>query len=453
MKRIFVLAFALTFINIIKKVVKFSKNTLKKTIATLSAVAVLMLFPGCVSSNADTNSLTESDTGKNEIEKTSISVVRDTFNAEIEALRTEKFDNISFENLKTYSFPNVSEITTYRVSRYEYGNGLSSEQFFENFVAYCNYFEPGKLSKDEIAEKTIVLGDFGWNNEYNYNQFQELDQDGDLGIDYISLEISDLYLAYFGHGPYWYIDGALKNRYKSDDEPPPRSPMSVDMIDEDHPVVFYTENMDSTNVYPLIDGEISIADAAKKANELMTNLAEQCDDDMYERSVCAVKVVDIGEGCFGYNFTVTPVVDGIRYAFADTRSDEGGAYFFTEQDGDGSGSGDYAAMIESGKLCSFTNSGGWKEKIPIDVHNSIVPLKTAAENAAKMLSGEMNFKAKSVTLVYDIKGGSDDLVPCWRFVLENSPDREKYYHVYVNAITGEARVKAIQEVSSGYEYD
>lgn len=70
-----------------------------------------------------------------------------------------------------------------------------------------------------------------------------------------------------------------------------------------------------------------------------------------------------------------------------------------------------------------------------------------------MLSGEMNFKAKSVTLVYDIKGGSDDLVPCWRFVLENSPNREKYYHVYVNAITGEARVKAIQEVSSGYEYD
>lgn len=422
------------------------RNTRKKAIATLSAVAMLLLFPGCESSNI----LTESDTEENKIEKTSISVVRDTFDEEIEALRTEKFDNISFENLKTYSFPDVSEITTYKITRYEFGNDLSSEQFFENFVTYCNYFEPGKLSKEEIAEETIVLGDFeSGESYYNYNQFRELDQADDLKIEYISLEISNLYLAYFGHGPYWYISDALKNRYKNDG----RSPMSVNMIDDSHPIVSYTENTDSADVYPLVDGEISIADAAKKVNSLLAELAEQCDDDMYERSVCAVKVVDIGEGCFGYDFTVTPVVNGIKYSFSDTRSDDGGSYFFTEQDGYGSGSGDHSFMIESGKLCSFTNSGGWKKKTPIDVHDSIVPLRTAAENAAKLLSGEMNFKAKSVTLVYDLKGDSDDLVPCWRFVLENSLNREKYYHVYVNAITGEARVKAIQEVCSGYEYD
>lgn len=429
---------------------KFLKKTPKKTIAALSAVAVLLLFPGCESGNT----LTESDPEENEMKKTSISVVHDTFNEEIEALKAEKFDNISFENLKTYSFPDVSEITTYRVTWYESGNGLSSEQFFENFVTYCNYFEPGKLSNEEIAEEAIVLTNLGWDNQYNYNQFQELDQDDDLRIDYISLEISDLYLAYFGQGPYWYIDNTLINRYKSNAETPPRSPMSVSMIDDNHPIVYYTENTDSADVYPLTDGGISIADAAKKANAIMAEIAEQCDDDMYERGVCAVKVVDIGEGCFSYYyFTVTPVVDGIKYAFADTRSDDGGGYFFTEQYGYGSGSGDYAIMIESGKLHSFTNSGGWKEKTPIDVHDSIVPLKIAAENASKLLSGEMNFKAKSVTLVYDLKGDSSDLVPCWRFVLENSLNREKYYHVYVNAITGEARVKAIQEVSSGYEYD
>lgn len=429
------------------------KNKFIKSVAAISVVAVLAFLPGCDDgdeiSKTEITGSTESDTVGDKFEKTPVSVVRDTFNEEIEALRTEKFDNISFENLKTYSFPDVSEITTYRVSRYEFGNGLSSEQFFENFVAYCNYFEPGKLSKDEISENTIVLGDFGNSDDpyYNYNQFKELDKDGELRIDYISLEISDLYLAYFGHGPYWYISDAMKNRYQSNG----RSPMSVDMIDESHPIVYYTENTDSVDVYPLADGELSIADAAKKVNGIMAELAEQCGDNMYERSVCAVKVVDIGEGCFGYDFTVTPVVDGIKYAFADRRSDSGGAYFFMEQDSDGSG--DHAAMIESGKLCSFINSGGWKEKTPIDVHNSIVPLKTAAENAAKLLSGEMDFKAKSVTLVYDIKGGSADLVPCWRFVLENSLNREKYYHVYVNAITGEARVKAIQEVSSGYEYD
>lgn len=425
------------------------KNKRKKIIASICAAVMLMLFSGCESGSV----LTESETKENEIEKTAVSEVRDTFDEEIKALKAENFDNISFENLKTYSFPDVSEITTYKISRYESGNGLSSEQFFENFVTYCDYFAPGKLSKEEIAEKAIVLTNLGWDNQYNYNQFQELNKADDLKIDYISLEISDLYLAYFGHGPYWYIDDTLINRYKSDTETPPRSPMSVDMIDGDHPVVYYTENTDSVDVYPLTDGELSIADAAKKANALLAEMARQCDDDMYERSVCAVKVVDIGEGCFGYYFTVTPVVDGIRYAFADTRSDDGGGYFFTEQYGYGSGSGDHLIMIESGKLHSFTNSGGWKEKTPIGVHDLIVPLKTAAENAAALLSGTMDFKAKSVTLVYDLRGDSDDLVPCWRFVLENSLNREKYYHVYVNAITGEARVKAIQEVRSGYEYD
>lgn len=429
------------------------KNTRKKVVAALFAAVVLTIFSSCESGNADLDGLTESDTNQGVAEKTPISVVRDTFNEEIEALKTEKFDNISFENLKTYSFPDVSEITIYKIKRYEFGNGLSSEQFFENFVTYCNYFEPGRLSKEEIAEKAIVLTNMGWDIQYNYNQFQDLNKDDDLKIEYISLEIPDLYLAYFGYGPYWYIDDTLINRYKSDIENPPRSPMSVDMIDDDHPIVYYTEDMDSVDVYPLADGELSIADAAKTVNALLAEMAEQCDDDMYERSVCAVKVVDIGEGCFGYYFTVTPIVDGIKYAFADTRSDNGGGYFFTEQYGYGSGSGDYAVMIESEKLHSFTNSGGWKEKTPIDVHDLIVPLKTAAENAAKLLSGEMNFKAKSVTLVYDLKGDSNDLVPCWRFVLENSLNREKYYHVYVNAITGAARVKAIQEVSSGYEYD
>ena len=429
------------------------KNTRKKSVAALFAAVVLTLFPSCESGNADPDGLIESDTNQGVAEKKPISVVRDTFNEEIETLKTEKFDNISFENLKTYSFPDVSEITTYKIKRYEFGNDLSSEQFFENFVNYCNYFEPGKLSKEEIAEKAIVLTNLGWDIQYNYNQFKELNKDEDLKIEYISLEISNLYLAYFGHGPYWYIDDALIKRYKSDDETPPRSPMANDMIDDSHPIVYYTENMNSTDAYALVDGEISIADAAKKANTLLAEMAEQCDDDMYERSVCAVKVVDIGEGCFGYDFTTTPVVVGIKYAFSDTRSDGGNSHFFSEEGGDQSGSGDYAVMIESENFHSFTNSGGWKEKTPIDVHDSIVPLKTAAENAAKLLSGEMNFKAKSVMLVYDLKGDSNDLVPCWRFVLENSLNREKYYHVYVNAITGEARVKAIQEVSSGYEYD
>lgn len=216
----------------------------------------------------------------------------------------------------------------------------------------------------------------------------------------------------------------------------------------------YTEDIDCDDVYHLIDGDISIAEAAAKANEILAKTAEQCGDGEFLHKVCAVKVVDIGEGCYGYYFTITPVVDGIKYAFADMRSDTllGTGSFYNEEGGDSAGCYNCAEMIRSDELCAFTVGGKQLDRTAVAVHDSIVPLKTAAENAAKLLSGEMTFKAKSVTLVYDIEGSSDELLPCWRFVLENSSP-QKYYHVYVNAITGKARVKCIQQVDSGYEFD
>lgn len=107
------------------------KNIFKKSIATF-VLSMLFILPGCAdkgtlgqstaedsTSSGSPNTVSNSDTisnpiTDNEIEKTSISVVRDTFEEEIAALKSREFDNISFENMKAYSFPNVNEITTYK---------------------------------------------------------------------------------------------------------------------------------------------------------------------------------------------------------------------------------------------------------------------------------------------------------------------------------------------------
>lgn len=421
------------------------KNKPKKIIALLCVALTISLFTGCESSDIDI--------GKSEIstiEKSPIKTVRDTFGEEIISLKSEKFDNISFEDLNTYSFPDIDTLTAYRITRSEDGNGLAPEQFFENFVKYCDYFAPGKFTKEEIAEKVIIQGDFHMDDDRdaNYNEFKEINKDGGHIIGYAQLETPEIYLGYFGDGPYWYIGDNLKKHYNISEG----SPMRVDIFSEEHHIVYYTENIESEKTYPLADGEISIADAAKKANALFAEISALCGDNMLERVVCGVCVVEMGGGKYGYYFTTTPIIDGVKYAFSDMRSGDGGAHSFSEESL-GSGSWDHAYMIESDKICSFTNASAWKEKTPIETYDSIVTLKTAVKNASVMLSGHMRYKAKSVTLVYDIKGIEDELVPCWRFVLENSADRQQYYHVYVNAITGEARVKAIQEVKSGYEYD
>lgn len=419
------------------------KNKLKKLTALLCAALALSLFTGCDGKN---NNIGDSEIST--IEKTPIKTVKQTFGDEIDSLKADKFDNISFEDLNTYSFPDIDKITTYRITEYGNGNDLSPERFFDNFVKYCGYFAPSRFSEDEIAEKIVVQGDYKSDHNLTYNEFKKMNENGGHIIGYAQLETPDIYLGYFGHGPYWYIGDDLKKRYNISEG----SPMKVNTFDEDHPIVYYTENMQSTKAYSLTDGEISIADAAEKANALIAEISALCGDNMLERVVCGVCVVEIGDGKYGYYFTTTPIIDGVKYAFSDTRSGDGGSHSYSEESR-GSGSWDHAYMIESGKICSLTNANGWKIQTPIKTYDTIVPIKTAAKNAGEMLSGQMRFKAKSVTLVYDIKGSGDELVPCWRFVLENSSDRQQYYHVYVNAITGEARVKAIQEVDSGYEYD
>lgn len=446
--------------------IKMMKNKPIRYAAAICVAAALSVLPGCGKSGEgylnDDDSSTASDID-NDIERISVSVVRDTFEDEIAVLKSVQFDNISFADLKSYSFPDVSEITTYKVVNYELGGGLSPEQFFDNFIIYCNYLEPGKYTRDEIAEMCGVQGNFGFDpNEMgrylNYNEFLELNKDGQYNITYLHILTSELYLAYNGSSaPAWYCGDKLKKHLGIEDTDRVDSPVNYSVIDyEDRPVVYFTENMNSTKVYHLMDGDISIADAAKKANKLLAEIAGQCDDGAFCNEVCAVNVVDMGNGNYGYVFAVTDVVGGIKFAYADARGGIGlGVGLSHREEGRYGGCGNISEleMVRSDELWSFKTTGGWKGRTPVETYDSIVPLNNAAENVASLLSGKMNFNAKSVTLVYDIKGDGDDLLPCWRFILEDKAKPKEGYHVYVNALTGEARVKCIQNVDYRYEYD
>lgn len=393
----------------------------------------------------------------NEIEKTSISVVRDTFEEEIAALKSRKFDNISFKGMKAYSFPDVNKITTYKVKSFEKPSGLSPEQLFENFVAYCDYLEPGKYTREEIAETCYTDGNFRDDpqEQISYNEFIELNKNGDYYLSALYFCDSELYLDYYGNtAPMWYNGGKMKE-YLGDESDALTISFEVLDYDKGRYSVEFTENMNSTDVYHLLDGDISIADAAKKANALLAEMAAVGDDGEFQREVYAVNVVDIGDGVFGYVFQITNVVDGIKFAYADARGGlcGGVGYVFSEEGVAGTESFDDLEMVRSDELWSFKTTNAWKERTPIETYDSIVPLSVAAEKASELLSGEMDFKALAVTLVYDIKGDGDELMPCWRFFLENTAKQEQGYHVYVNALTGEARVKCIQRSDYGYEYD
>lgn len=458
------------------------KKTLKNTTAALTAAAVIFSIPACAKFVPDDSgieppsassvgvpenpaSVPEGSSGTDEIEKVPIKVVHDTFNDEIEKLKTAKVGRISFENLKSFSFPDVTELTEYEIFKKDRTNsGLTPEQFFDKFVAYCEFFAPGKFTRDEIAEKAGLMGNFeqrqqteeeeqeqierGWYTWgcMTYNEFLENNTDGDLEIHYMALETSDFYFAYFGRFvPYIYNSDSAKT-YLHNDEP--RSPLFSSHFDGG--IVYYTEDMNCTDAYHLVDGDISIADAAKKVNDYLAEVQALFDDGGHEFTAATVRVQDIGDGNYNYIFSVTPDVDGIKYAFYDMRSDSSS---YTYNDGGFSPAQGSAEMFKSDDIYSIMFDTFWDEKTPVETYDSIVPVDVAAEMAAKILASNMSFKAKSVSLVYEANSTTNELFPCWRFLLQNVANPEKYYQVYVNALTGNTWVKVIQEIYSGHEFD
>lgn len=450
------------------------RKTLKNTAAALTAAAVIFSVPACAkfvpedsgieTPSASSGGVPESSSGTDEIEKVSIKVVHDTFDDEIKKLKTAKVGGISFENLKSFSFPDVTELTKYKIFTKDiHDRDLTPQQFFDKFVAYCEFFAPGKFTRDEIAEKAGLSGNFeqrelteeerqaqderGWYTWglMTYNEFLENNTDGDLEIHYMALETSDFYFAYFGSFvPGFYYSDSAKTYFHQDDI---KSPF-FSYIDGE--TVRYTEDVNCTDVYHLVDGDISIADAAKKVNDYLAEVQDMFDDGGHEFTVAAVRVRDIGDGNYGYIFSVTPDVDGVKYAFEDMRSGGGS---FTYDDGGLLPAAGKAEMFKSDDIYSIFFDKFWDEKTPVETYDAIVPVDAAAELAAKILASNMSFKAKSVSLIYEANSTTEELFPCWRFLLQNTANPEKYYQVYVNALTGNPWVKIIQEVHSGHEFD
>lgn len=457
------------------------KKILKNTTAVLAAAAVVFSVPACAkfvpddsdiqTSSADSGGAPENPAGAheaslgaNEIEKVPIKVVHNTFDDEIKKLKAAKVGGISFENLKSYSFPDVTELTKYKIFIKDFPNpDITPEQFFDKFVTYCDFFAPGKFTREEIAEKAGLMGNFeqrqlteeeeqeqierGWYTWgcMTYNEFLENNTDGDLEIHYMALETSDFYFSYFGDFvPGIFFNNSAKTYRHIDD---PRSPFFSYFNGES---VFYTEDMNCTDAYHLVDGDVSIADAAKTVNDYLAEVQNLIDDGGHKLTAAAVRVEDIGNGNYNYYFSVTPDVDGIKFSFYDTRCKD---IFATYGDSGFALAGGKAEMFKSDDIYSMYFEALWDEETPVETYYSIVPVDTAAEMAAKILASNMSFNAESVTLIYEADSTTNELFPCWRFLLQNVANPEKYYQVYVNALTGNTWVKVIQEIYSGHEFD
>ena len=224
------------------------------------------------------------------------------------------------------------------------------------------------------------------------------------------------------------------------------------------PSVYHTEDMKSEKTFHLESGDVSIAEAAAFTEKYLSELELSMRDIPAELSLQSVYVLDIGRGCHAFYFTIVPEYKNIQY---DSVIMDGSS-FATSPVSDSTNVLRIAghAMMYNKDVISRLRTGVlpcyYYDVIETGSHTSVIPLEKAAELASKRLAGNMRFKAESVSVVYKEMsdkepGGSSDtgvrdtgisddrkinVNPCWKFLLKSTTEPKKYYHIYVDMLTG-----------------
>ena len=203
----------------------------------------------------------------------------------------------------------------------------------------------------------------------------------------------------------------------------------------------YSENVvDEGNVddmaersYELLNGSVSIGDAADNVKRYFENGTPFFGPDGIEVDIPYVRVFSIGD-IYGYQFNIRRVYKGCPFAYGDY-----GAY--REENGEERVDFDtkYAYTI-SGNVDAYVGFSNNCVFDPIvELQKEIIPLSEAVEILDDYVGNQINIAVKKIEFEYSgIENYASGIItrcPCWSFMGRNSADGRTYVF-YVDALKG-----------------
>lgn len=183
---------------------------------------------------------------------------------------------------------------------------------------------------------------------------------------------------------------------------------------------------DSEESFMLLDKEISVKDAVRNFEDYIASIPG-VSVKVFGMHVDKVYVYKADSEHYYYWFRTAPIYDGIPF-------NEGAS----------------GGMIKSDDVDYIYGTYlAWRvlEETP---HTEIIPFEEAVKITSEKMTGYVEFKVEETALVYrtgkNVSGndgvgeGRYPVAPVWRFIMSN-PNDERYYHAYVNALTGEFDVE------------
>lgn len=427
-----------------------------KKIIILITVCAAILLTGCDRSDKSSESndtvVVESDNSIVEAaynEKAELSEIRENFLEICERIRNNEYDNLNFKNTE-FLCPEINEVS--ELTRKTL-TGKSVDEIYEFFSesvdTLTDNFYTEEEKKHEIrficsvvdeekvddSEEKIPYPYYLPNIEDYKNDPAIVDPDNPWPtIDDGNYFIDMMFGALRG-----FDNGALM-RYDNVDREYCAMYFMISGNDKHH-TKLYTNDLTCTDEYPLLNGTISIADAAAFAQDYLDNTKfTPYEKNIPKARIISANVVDIGGGKYGYDFITALEYKGVFFDYPDRNGiDLGVVKVKTDYDKNTYDNlGGHIDMIETDNISHFMSVAPCIEITDGTPQTTVITPEAAASSLSEFLSGTMDFSVSRVSMVWlPLSGDAEKempVYPCWKFKMNSNGN---IYHTFVNMISGE----------------
>lgn len=425
---------------------------IKRNVFLSVAIVVSLLLTGCNSGSSIGENESESFKIENKdplLVKAEITEIRNSFSKDFEDLKSKTYDNLDFSKTVYSPFPQIDEVSELTLTPLK---GKSTEEIYDFFSEAVDILTENKYTKEkkryeirfvDADDVPLINVDNSESADmppypYNYPNIDEYKNGKETDYPWPTIDNKDYFIDMMFGVIRGFDNGALVEYDHSDSRP--TMYFMIRQNDKHHPV-FYTEDLTCTDTYRLIDGEISIADAAKFAQSFLDKFKfTPYEGNIPKPRIFAVNVVDIGGGRYGYDFLTTVEYNGVFFDHCDMQGmDVGSTRVLTDYD-----KRSYNTlvgnidMIETDKIHHFLSVAKGVDITEGEPTTEIITVESAADSLSDFFSGEMKFRVKEVAMVWLSTNDPNEIIeqayPCWKFKMVANGE---IYHTFVNVITGE----------------
>ncbi len=393
-----------------------------------------------VSSNTEnSNSASNNETG---FSTTLIQSISEQNSAE--TILNKNYENLTFAEDFIVEFPEIDSFETFTMTSKP---GLSGQEVYDLFDAAIDKYFPDVFMEDEKKELYQATGTNAAGEIISGN-FEEYKKDflRDDAAPFMLMTSKKGMLQMLGNGSTQTVTGTAAFNLDNLEQSSVGMYCAADnntVIERIHiPQSGFESNME----YALLDGSVKLTDAIAYTEDILTNdFDEEIANPELIPDVYDAWVVDMGDGIYGYHFTMTHTYNNIRFdaqpmlkagSSSPVRDDDCKEYHNFPG---------YAFTIENEKLDSVMSVGF---NLAYDIsneqtHDSMITAEQAADILSQSVSGSAGLVIDRAEFMYtpysEAENGDAAFLTvdaAWRFSGSNTNDGYSYLF-YVNAVTGE----------------